>query len=290
MDCPLAGPRSRPAGPNSWELSARTIDAFCGRLLDGGLLPTLFFSPEAADQHAPLCEDFASLGVDLGLLVDPPTLRGAGLKQNLGAYSRNDQQAIIEESRRRFEAAAGRRPSSVRSALYSASDETFAVLDELGFRQSSISSPGRRVPKHHAVWTGAPTEPHYASAKNRLAPGALPLLEVPVTTDATQCPGGIAPDLAIENGTLDRWHVPLIDGQLERQASEQVVFRTLCFVTSSGFAYHDRSTRHRKTLDALVEYVSSLEDHYEVVPATLAGTTVYYREMCGTHLDAKATT
>src|SRR5438094_6064701 len=201
MDCPPQGARAEPPGPQNWDAGARAIDAFCTQLFDAGFAPTLFVTPEAADAHAPLCDDYAGRGADVGLLIQPPALRGAGYRHYLGAYVGEQQREIVIESVRRFEAALGRRPRSVRSAMYSASDETFAVLSEAGVRQTSLSSPGRRTPKFKAVWTGAETQPHFASRENRLVAGSLPLLEVPVTTDATQCRGGIAPDLAIENGT-----------------------------------------------------------------------------------------
>ncbi len=271
MDCPPAGARAEPRGPQSWELGARAMDAFCTCLLDAGYAPTLFLTPEAAGEHDPMCDELAGAGVELALLVHPPALRGAGYKRYLGAYPREQQQEIVAEARRRFEDALGRRPQSVRSAMFSASDATFAVLWELGFRQSSLSSPGRQVRRHAAVWTDAAPDVHFVSATNRLVAGSLPLVEVPVTTDATQRRGGVAPDLAIENGTLERWHRPLIAGQLARQASQGVRFRALCFVTSSRVAYHDRSSRFRQTLEALLDHLEELGQEYEIVPVTLAG-------------------
>jgi hypothetical protein len=279
LDCSAAGPRAGPYGPTGWEASARTIDAFCTTSLNAGFPPTVFVTPEAVAQHTPLCEELVAGGAEVGLLVHPPTLRGAGLKQLLGAHDRDAQLEIVGEARQRFEDALGRRPWSVRSAYFSASDETFGALSTLGFRQASISSPGRRVPKHHADWDGAATDPHFASGSSRLHPGDLPILEVPVTTDAAQRRDGIAPDLAIENGTLDRWHQPLIAGQLARQETSGVTFRALCFVTSSAYPYHDVSSRQRKTLDALLDHMDALEAHHTIVPATLAEASTRFRRV-----------
>lgn len=271
MNCPPAGGRAEPHGPGDWELSGCAIDTFCTRLLRAGYPPTLFLTPEAADRHAPLWEEVADIGADVGLLIHPPGLRGAGYKGYLGSYPRDEQRAIVAESLRRFMGALGHRPQSVRSAMFSASDDTFSVLSEAGFRQASVSSPGRRIPRHRAVWTGAAPDAHLANATSRLHAGFLPLLEVPVTTDASRCRGGVSPDLAIENGTVERWHRPLIGGQLERQAAQAVAFRTLCFVTSSRLPFHDLSHRHGRVLDGLVEHLDTLEEQYEIIPTTLAG-------------------
>jgi hypothetical protein len=279
LDCPAAGPRAAPYGPANWELSARAIDGFCTTLLDAGIPPTLFVAPEAGEQHGPMLEDLAVSGADVGLLVHPPLLRGAGLRHLLGAYRREEQEAIAGEARRRLSDALGQRPLSVRSAFYSANDGTFAAMEAVGFRQASLSSPGRRVKKHHADWDGAPLDAHHASADDRLRAGGLTLLEVPVTTDATQRRDGVAPDLAIENGTLDRWHAPLIDTQLQRQDDAGTPFRTLCFVTTTRHAYHDRAGRPRATLDALVEHLATLEERYTVLPATLSAACVAYHAL-----------
>ena len=276
LDCPTAGPRAVPYGPPNWEQSARAIDAFCGQLLDAGFPPTVFVTPEAAAEHGPMLEDLAAGGVDVGLLVYPPLLRAAGHKHLLGAYKRETQEEIVAEAKRRLTETIGRRPLSVRSALFSANDDTFAALDAQGFRQASVSSPGRRVRKHHADWTGAAPDPHPASATDRRSAGDLALLEVPVTTDGSQTSDGVAPDLAIENGTVERWHAPLIEAQLQRQDDAAVSFRTLCFVTSTRFGYHDPTTRQRQTLDELVGYVDALSDRYELTPLTLAATAVEY--------------
>jgi hypothetical protein len=275
IDCPPREARVEPNGPKTWDDGARSIDAFATTLLSAGYAPSLFVAPDAAEQHAPLCEDLAARGADVGLLIQPQSLRGAGYKHYLGAYAETEQRDVVLEHVRRFEAALGRRPQSVRSAMYSASDATFGVLSHLGFRQTSISNPGRRVTKHQAVWTGAELGAHFAHATDRLRAGELPLLEIPVTTDTEQCRGGLVPDLAIENGTVDRWHAPLIAGQVARQEDER--FRTLCFVTASKFAYHDRGSRFRQTLEGLIEHLLTLDERYEIVPATLAETYAHFR-------------
>jgi hypothetical protein len=278
LDCPPNGARFQPAGAATWEASARSIDAFCTTLLRAGFPPTLFVTPETAHEHGPMLEDLrdSGSGVEVGLLVQPPSLRQAGYRHYLGAYDRQVQEAVVRLAIERYGDALGRRPLSARSAMYSASDCTFGVLDAAGFRQTSTSSPGRRTPKYHAEWVGAPADAHPASATSRLEAGALSLLEVPVTTDATQRKGGIAPELAIESGSVELWHAPLIAAQLERQASVPAPL-TLCFVACTGAAFHDPGGRPRQTLEELLHHLEGLEARYETVPATVSGAYAHLR-------------
>jgi hypothetical protein len=281
MDCLPAGNRVEPPGPTTWEQSARAIEGFCTRLQLAGYHATLFLTPQCAEEHGPFAEELLDRGVELGLYIHPQSLDAGRFKQYLGQYSREQQRAIVALALERLQAALGIRPQSVRSAMFSASDETFSVLYELGFRQGSVSNPGRRVSKHAAVWTGAEREPHYTDPHNRLRAGALPFLEIPVTTDAQQERGGLAPDLAIENGTVELWHRPLIEVQLQRMEEAGVPFRTLCFYTRNCFDYYGDREPQSVTLDALLNYLAELSDRYEVLPATLAGVHQYYRRKTG---------
>lgn len=281
MDCLPAGNRVEPAGPPSWELSARAIEGFCTRLQLAGYAVTLFLTPECAAQHEPFTEELRARGVELGLYVHPQTL-DPRFRQYLGQYDREQQRAVVRLALQQLQDALGIRPQSVRSAMFSASDETFAVLYELGFRQGSVSNPGRRVGKHAAVWTGAETQPHYVDPHSRLRAGDMPFLEIPVTTDAQQERGGLAPDLAIENGTVEEWHRPLIETQLQRMEENGIRFRTLCFYTRNRFDYYSDREQPAATLEALTGYLAELRDRYEIVPATIASAHEYF------HRDAAA--
>ncbi len=279
MNCLPAETRSATHGPRSWEQSLRSIDGFCTKLLNADYAVTLFLEPRCAEAHAPLIEELDERGVELGLYVHP---EGLGSRAHLGQHDRAAQQTIVRLALESFQDAVGARPVSCRTDLFSASDDTFPVLSELGFRQGSISSPGRHLPRHGADWVGAELDAHYASSTNRLRRGDLPFLEVPVTTDATQLRGGVAPDLAIENGTLELWHRPLIDGQLHRMEAESVSFRALCFVTRNCFPYGERGDKLAATLQEIVDFLDALGSQYDVRPVTLAGAHARFREIMGT--------
>ena len=267
IDCEPAG-RASQLGPADWDAGVRSLDAFLTTVLDTGFLPTVFAAPEVADAHAVLFEDVSDGRGEVGLLLSPGSLRDARHRGHVGALRADRQADVLRHAIERFSEAAGHRPLSARTTHFSASDETFGVLAAAGFRQASISSPGRLVPKHHARWVGAIPGPHFASATDRLGAGFLPLLEIPVTTDAEQRRDGIAPELRLENGTVEEWHAPLVRAQLQRQVAAGERFPTLVFVTTSKQPFHDRSHRVRKTLDAVADLLESLDDEFDLVPAT----------------------
>lgn len=74
MDCERIGVESSfpgGGGPKIWELSERAIRGFCRILLDKGIAPTLFLTPECAQQHNQMLRDFQSEGVELGIHIHP---------------------------------------------------------------------------------------------------------------------------------------------------------------------------------------------------------------------------
>jgi hypothetical protein len=272
MDCEPAMGRGLKEGPANWELAARSSEGFCARLSWAGYAATLFVSPPCAEETAPLLEDLATADVELGLYLHPRHLGDNRFKKPLGKYAAEEQQALVEAGIERFRDALGVRPQSFRSALFSASDATYGVLFGLGFRQGSISSPGRDVPRDAARWTGAEPGVHYVDADDRLKAGNLPFLEVPVTTDPTRVGrAGWADDLWLESGEFEKWHRPIVQRQLERMAAENVEFRSLCIFTRNRVPYHEDAIAPSKTLEAFIDFCDELRETYEVIPTTVAG-------------------
>ena len=267
IDCEPAG-RTSQLGPSDWDVGVRALDAFLTTVRNAGFEPTIFAAPEVVDAHAILFEEVPSTGGEVGLLLSPGSLRDARHRAHVGALRAEQQAEVVRHAVDRFADAYGRRPLSARTTHFSASDDTFAVLADAGFLQSSISNPGRMVPKYHARWDGAVPGPHYAHPADRLARGTLPLLEIPVTTDPTQRRDGIAPELRIENGTVSEWHAPLVCAQLERQFVSGEPWPTLVFVTTTRQPFHDRTSRVRQTAEALADLLDSLEADFDLVPAT----------------------
>jgi hypothetical protein len=279
IDCEPAATKWAPEGPKHWELSARSIEGFSSLLLNAGYVPTLFTAPRCADEHAPLLEELAGRGGEIGLQVHPPNLLDGRFKRMLGDYNEEDQHALIEASADDFAEALGFRPRSFRGGRFSASDDTFRVLYELGFRQGSLSLPGRRSARHATDWEGAVLEPHYTDRTQRLSAGQMQFLEIPVTSDPTQFfRPGFPYELGIETGPFKGWHYEIIESQLQRMATEHTPFRTLCFYTNNTLPYHDLSQRYAQTVNELLDYFDTLRDTYEIVPVTAAGAHERFRQ------------
>ena len=64
-------------------------------------------------------------------------------------------------------------PQYFRQGTLSANDSLFRVLADLGFRGGSVSLPGRVFPDKHAVWAGAPLDPHRATPTSAFSKGRL---------------------------------------------------------------------------------------------------------------------
>jgi hypothetical protein len=283
IDCESVANKLAQQAPKTWEQSARAIEGFCDRLSAMGYPATLFVSATCAEEHGPLLEELADRGFELGLYVHPPTLedtRNPRYPRHLGNYAATQQRAIIESAVDRFYEELGSRPRSFRSGAFSASDTTFQVLYDLGFRQSSLSIPGRDLPREAVAWIGAVPDPHYVNPADRLQAGALPFLEVPVTSDPERLyRHGHPYELCIENSNVEDWHRPLIEHTLERMESEQASFRALCLFTTNGTAYHRADDQHSITIENLLDYFDTLADRYELMPTTLSGAHQHFRQL-----------
>ena len=125
---------------------------------------------------------------------------------------------------------------------------------------------------------GAYPYPHWANEEDRLKPGNLPFLEIPLTTDSshrfkplgTRLPYGIPYELRIEFGSFRDWHLPIINKALENMAGDNVGFRCLCIFTHNNFEYSDADAPQTKTLHYSVTYLDELRREYGIIPATLA--------------------
>lgn len=279
MDCEPVSTRKSDEAPRSWNQSARSIDAFCSRLLVANYLPTLFIVPDCAEEHEPMFEEIQARGGELALMVDPPQMRSANYSKHLGQYSAAEQRAILERSLAHFEEALGVQPRSIRTGGHSASDQTYRIVYELGFRQGTLSNPGQDRPRYGSSWVDAPVDAHLVDADNRLLVGRLPFLEIPPTVDATQVTRmGYPWQMRIEVGTFEDWLKPIAESQLERMQRENVDFQVLYISTRNSIDYA-QANNYSETLDALIEYVDSLSERYELVPVTLAGAHARYRRM-----------
>ena len=221
MDCETIAEESPTGGPADWDLSERAMRGYVHALAERGHRVTLFLIPRLAEVQAELLIGLREAGAELGMHMHPQTA-DLGYDKYLGQYSAEEQRHILREGRDRIRAAVGGAPVSFRPGNFSASDDTFGVLVELGFTHGSVSLPGRALPDFAAVWVGAEAFAHYACATNRLQAGELSFLELPCAVDLREVMGpasqpGDVQHLRLEREGIAEWGPDLIRRHLTRQ-------------------------------------------------------------------------
>jgi peptidoglycan/xylan/chitin deacetylase (PgdA/CDA1 family) len=171
------------SGPADYQESERAIRAYCAAVGSRGYATTIFAHPEVAVNHGDLLLSLQDQGACLGLHLHPYKLGNGRYKYDLGAYSAAEQREMLLKAVDVWEQALGQRPRYFRGGYFSANDSTFRVLQELGFRGGSLSLPGRLLPEHCSVWTGAELYPHRADLNFRQRKGDSDFVEVPVSVD-----------------------------------------------------------------------------------------------------------
>lgn len=171
-----------PTGPESWASGERSVRSYVSILDEHDLDPTFFIHPEVAEYHAELFRDLEADGACLGLHVHPYKL-DPEYTSDLGVYSEAVQTEILRRAVDQWEAAIGHHPRVIRTGGCSANDNTFRVLESLGFVGGSVSVPGCVWPAYAAAWVGAEPYPHRAHRQYRLMRGKSEFIEVPYLTD-----------------------------------------------------------------------------------------------------------
>jgi len=171
------------SGPRDYAESETAIRAYTTLAKECGFPCTIFAHPEVAVKHRDLLLELQSQGACLGLHLHPYKFGDGRYRKDLGAYSALEQRKILREAGEVWGKSLGQRPLYFRAGYFSASDSTFRVLRELGFRGGSLSIPGRVLPDHASVWAGAEPYPHRAHLNFRQPRGASDFVEVPVSVD-----------------------------------------------------------------------------------------------------------
>jgi hypothetical protein len=276
MDCETIGAESPTGGPVDWQLSERAMRGYVGALAERGHRATLFLIPRLAEAQAEVLMELREAGAELGMHMHPQTA-DLGHDRYLGQYSADEQREMLRAGRDRVHAAVGQAPRSFRPGNFSASDDTFAVLGELGFTQGSVSLPGRVIPDFAAEWGGAEPFAHWASATNRLETGDLGFLELPCAVDLREVesaakPPGEVTHLRLERDGILQWGPDLIRRHLAAQVESGCQLKSLVVMTHNTREYGDARDTYRGRLEGLADAIeeAAAEAGLTVCPATLA--------------------
>jgi len=256
MDCERILAKSPPGGPESWEESRNSILGFSRVLLERELRATLFIVPETAQQHRHLFLELEQKGFELGMHFHPHSFGDLRYTEYLGGYDTEQQRDLLSQGMELWTEALGREPTTFRPGNFSANDATFSVLAELGFRQGSVSAPGRVMPNFRAVWAGAHPHPHHVHPEFKLVEGDLDFFEVPVSEDLSRrmWKGRCAAELRVESARPEE-HRLTIDNCLSAMVADDPPVKALVPMTHNMFGYEDPNGQHTQSLTEIADYL-----------------------------------
>lgn len=268
MDCEPAridvtphGLRMSGSGPADYVESERSIRAYVTTVKAHGYPVTLFLHPEVAANQPRLVLELQEQGACLGLHLHPYKLGGGRYRYDLGAYSASEQRAMISKAVQVWERALGQRPRYFRGGYFSANDNTFGVLLELGFRGGSLSCPGRVLPQHFSVWAGTEHYPHRAHCSFRQQKGSSHFVEVPVAVDLNRpMRVGAAGEQGYEWPYIPARHYEhqqAIKGILARFRSDSPRYGTLVMDTHNDQDYADPDHPARLNLQLILDAIAA---------------------------------
>jgi hypothetical protein len=173
------------SGPRNYADSERFIEGYARRAAARGYPVTYMLHPEVTTHHAQLFLELEERGACLGLHIHPWKFGDGHYKAHFGGLSGEQQCAILSEATAVWYGNMGKRPRYFRPGTFSANDNTFGVLERLGFLGGSVSIPGRVYPDLNAVWAGAALDPHRANETFRQVPGDLDFVNIPLSVDVS---------------------------------------------------------------------------------------------------------
>lgn len=269
MDCESIDSIATEGGPVDWAFSRRSMEGYVKVLNREGYAPTLFISPPNAEENASMLLDLHKSGAELALHVHPQDF---GYCEYLGAYDHEAQVRIIGSAAEHWAEKIGFLPTSFRGGNLSANDATAGALCELGFRQGSLSVPGRSFTRVKSNWAGAPMNPWHMNKANRLLEGDLDFLEIPVTADWESVMWGGLTKLELRIEMVDaRAHGFTIRKNVERQLKDQIEEPYLCILTHNIFDYSDPSEFRSQVLEGVIREIQGCAALHEL---TVAGLTL----------------
>ena len=206
-----------------------------------------------------------------------------GYEEFLGVYGSDEQRKILSEATDRFAQVMGFKPISICIGYLSGNDYTFPVLSEIGFKHGDLTLPTRILPQCASIWAGAPLDIHYANAYNRILPGTLDLVNVPLTIDPeSRMWGGTHPqDLRIELvDAKNHWYT--IKKEIERKLRSNSPVKYLMALTHNIFDYSKETDFRRETLTKVIQHAKNIvaAEGGKLLGGTMAKIAKEYRNKC----------
>jgi len=278
MDCerPVSDTHPLASGPPNLEKAALWTRAYADIAGRYGFPVTFFVHPETAVAQAELFRELEEGGHCLGLHIHAWRFDDR-FECEFGGLSENQARAMLGEATTLWRQAFGNRPRYFRQGTLSANDSLFRLLADMGFRGGSVSLPGRVFPDKHAVWAGAPLDPHRGNAVFRLLAGDLDFANMPITVDTSelntrnsrQFYWDLRPDF---EGLDYRKHAKNVVAQLQARAPAVPCINML---THNDYDFADSRSRVARNFVAVLDAITDAcrEAGLTAVGATLADIT-----------------
>lgn len=272
MDCETLKEHSPvTGGPETWEFAARSMRGFVESLAARGHSATLFLIPHLAEGLPEVVRELGTAGADLGLHMHPQTT-DLGYDRHLGQLPAETQRTLLEQGRDRVAAVIGHAPTSFRPGCFSGTWETFPILLDIGFTQSSVMLPGRNSPAVGAVWVNETPFAHWREGR----PGQR-LLEIPTAAALDRIgPGHEAPSepahLRLERDGIADFGPGLIRDYVRYQVEHDWWLKSVVVMTHDTRAYDDPQDPYRRNLELIADAIEAAAEEFglQMTPATLA--------------------
>lgn len=284
MDCEARNDIATEGGPKDWDFCRRSMEGYTDLLLQHGYRPTLFVVPQTAEAHPQALLELKRKGAELGLHLHPQDF---GYTDYLGAYSFEEQVAMLTRVTQVWENALGFRPESFRGGNFSGNDATAPALESLGYRQGSLSVPGRNFTRVKSNWAGAQLWPRHMHKANRLLKGELDFLEIPATADWESVMWGGLTKLELRIEMVDaRAHGFTIRKSVARQCNEGIEEPYLCALTHNIFDYSNTGEFRRQVLEGMLQEIGDCAEHNALTihGCTLQEYHAWFDETAGAHV------
>lgn len=279
MDVERIAEFSPTGGPPDWAFGARSVQHYCETLAHEGYPATLFVVPDTATQQGTLLRRLSEdTGAELGLHMHPQCWKdhylNAEAHDYLGGYTAEEQYAMLNEAIDQVGDALGDRPRAFRGGNFSANDDTFRVLCDLGFTHGSVSQPGRSVPRFRACWHQANLDVHFAHKAFRLVAGDLNFVEVPLTSDQLRTDHwtGVG-DVRVEGATAEEIG-KAVRQEVGRQVGDDVPIKHVCILTHNTVNYWSTDEAEKGRRGVLLQALAYIHEIAEDLGLEAKGATI----------------
>lgn len=270
-------------GPGTIEISQRAMASYADLLESRGFKATFFIVPNAAVDHPGVVQDLRRRGHECGMHFHANSFETnykiKGIK-SIGCQAIDQQREWLSTGKEMFEHSVDFEPQCFRGGFFSANQDTYQVLIELGITSGSTSLPGRYWKARHSLWRKVPCWIHVMKAEDH--PG---FIEVPVTSHVNLL-GLLTPhgDVRFENEpSVARVFHAVKQCLLVQQKANAHVYH-VCFLTHNSFDYGTGTflsmPNKRGVVEAILDNLPTALDHlgFELVPATVPEAAARFRE------------